>query len=143
MARRTRRRTRFRGARKSSLPDIGPLVNVALVLLIFFMVVVPFFQEGIFVETPFAQNATEIVEQLGEESLVLSIKADGSLYINLQQVTRGELKKELARAYQGREGEPIIIKDSENLPHQEVLELMQIGQEIGAPRVDLMPKKEQ
>ena len=55
------------------MPDITPIVNVALVLLIVFMVVMPLIQEGILVETPEARNAQEIVEQLGSESLILSI----------------------------------------------------------------------
>ena len=74
------------------MPDITPIVNVALVLLIVFMVVMPLIQEGILVETPEARNAQEIVEQLGAESLILSIQEDGSLYINLHQVARADLK---------------------------------------------------
>jgi biopolymer transport protein TolR len=124
------------------MPDVTPIVNVALVLLIVFMVVMPMIQEGITVETPQAQNAEEIVEQLGQESLILSIQEDGSLYINLHQVARADLKRELATAYQGREGKPVIIKGSKNLPYQEILELMKICQGIGAPGVDLMAKKQ-
>ena len=40
MARRTRRRSRFRGARKSTMPDPTPIVNVTLVLMILLMVFV-------------------------------------------------------------------------------------------------------
>jgi biopolymer transport protein ExbD/biopolymer transport protein TolR len=108
------------------MPDVTPIVNVALVLLIIFMVVMPMIQEGIIVEMPKAQNTQEIVEQLGEESVVLAIQEDGSLYINLHQVERQDLKKELAKAYHGKEDKPIIIKGSRNLPYQDILELMEI-----------------
>ena len=141
MARRTIR-TRQAETRRSPMPDITPIVNVALVLLIVFMVVMPMIQEGITVETPEAKNAEEIVEQLGEESLILSIQEDGSLYINLHQVARADLKRELATAYQGKEGKAVIIKGSKNLPYQEILELMEICQGVGAPGVDLMAKKQ-
>jgi biopolymer transport protein TolR len=124
------------------MPDVTPIVNVALVLLIVFMVVMPMIQEGIIVETPKAKNAEEIVEQLGEESLVLAIQEDGSLFINLHQVARADLKKELAQAYHGKEGKPVIIKGAKNLPYQEILELMEICQGVGAPGVDLMAKKQ-
>ena len=123
------------------MPDVTPIVNVALVLLIVFMVVMPMIQEGIVVETPEAQSAEEIVEQLGEESLVLSIQEDGSLYINLHEVPRADIKSELAEAYHGKESKPIIIKGYKNLPYQEILELMEICQGVGAPGVDLMAKK--
>ena len=141
MARRSKRRTRHTEVRRSPMPDITPIVNVALVLLIVFMVVMPLIQEGVLVETPEARNAQEIVEQLGAESLILSIQEDGSLYINLHQVARADLKRELVRAYHGKEGEPIIVKGAKNLPYREILDLMEICQEIGAPGVDLMVKK--
>lgn len=142
MVRRTRRRTPNNGARKSPMPDVTPIVNVALVLLIIFMVVMPMIQEGIVVPMPKAQNAEEIVEQIGDESLVLAIQEDGSLYINLHQVERQDLKKELAKAYHGKENKPIIIKGAKNLPYQDILELMEICQGVGAPGVDLMAKKQ-
>ena len=141
MARLSKPRTRHAEVRRSPMPDITPIVNVALVLLIVFMVVMPLIQEGILVETPEARNAQEIVEQLGAESLILSIQEDGSLYINLHQVERADLKRELAKAYHGKEGEPIIVKGSKNLPYREILDLMEICQEVGAPGVDLMVKK--
>ena len=137
-----RRRTQVSEQRKSPMPDITPIVNVALVLLVIFMIVMPMIQEGIIVETPEADNAKEIVEQVGEESLVLSIQGDGSLYINLHQVDRPSLKKELALAYHGKEGKPIIIKGARNLPYQEILELMEICQGVGAPGVDLIAQKQ-
>ena len=141
MARRSKHRTRYTQVRRSPMPDITPIVNVALVLLIVFMVVMPLIQEGILVETPAARNAQELVEQLGAEHLILSIQEDGSLYINLHQVARADLKGELVRAYHGKEGEPIIVKGAKNLPYREILDLMEICREIGAPGVDLMVKK--
>ena len=142
MARRLRRRSAGARPRKNPMPDVTPIVNVALVLLIVFMVVMPMIQEGIVVKTPKAENAAEIVEQIGEESVVLSIKEDGSLYINLHQVSRDALKKELALAYHGKESRPIVIKGARNLPYREILQLMEICQGVGAPGVDLMAKKE-
>jgi len=124
------------------MPDITPIVNVALVLLIVFMVVMPLIQEGILVETPEARHAQEIVEQLGADRLIVSIRDDSSLYINLHPVARADLKRELARAYHGKEGEPIIVKGSKNLPYREILNLLEICQEIGAPGVDLMVQKQ-
>ena len=63
MAKRHQRRTLEDRPRRSPLPDVTPVVNVALVLLIVFMVVTPMIREGIEVETPEAEG----VEQLSED----------------------------------------------------------------------------
>lgn len=126
--------------RRSPLPDVTPIVNVALVLLIIFIIVMPVIQEGIKVNTPEAINADELTER-GEDFVVLSIKEDGSLFINMRPVERGRLREALAAAYQGKEEYPIIIKGARNLPYSEILKLIEICQNVGASSVELMAKK--
>jgi biopolymer transport protein TolR len=122
------------------MPDVTPLVNVALVLLIVFMVVMPIIQEGITVNTPEAVHAAELVDS-SDQHVVLSIQQDGSLYIDLAPVDSGQLQAELARAYQGKQEFPIIIKGARNLPYSEILQLVEICQHVGASGVELMARK--
>jgi biopolymer transport protein TolR len=126
--------------RRNPIPDVTPLVNVALVLLIVFMVVMPIIQEGITVDTPEAVNSVEIVDP-SEQLVVLSIKEDGSLYIDMERVDPGQLRAKLAVAYQGKEELPIIIKGARNLPYSEILTLVETCQHLGASGVELMAKK--
>lgn len=128
--------------RKSPMPDVTPLVNVALVLLIVFMVVMPIIQEGIRVDTPEAENLSEIVEQ-GEEHVVVSIKEDGSLYVNMREVALGELRSELIREYQGKEETPIVVKGARNRPYSDILRIVEVCQNVGASTVELMAKKKE
>lgn len=122
------------------MPDITPIVNVALVLLIVFMVVMPMVREGIEVDTPEAENVDKQTES-AEQLVVLSVRDDGSLYVNLNRVDRPALKQNLAIAYRGQEGKPIIIKGAKNLPYKDILELMEVCQAVGAPSVDLIARK--
>lgn len=128
------------GARKSAMADITPLVNVALCLLIVFLVVMPMIQEGIPVDIPEADSAEEIVDR-ATEYLVLSIKEDGSLFIDLNQVQPGELRQALADAYEGKEDLPIVIKGARNLPYSEILALIEICQNVGASGVELFARR--
>ena len=128
------------GPRRSPMADVTPLVNVALVLLIVFMVVMPIIQEGVTVDTPEARNADELVDQ-ADKHVVLAIQEDGSLFVDLTPVDRASLRAELSRAYQGKEELPIIIKGARNLPFSDILELVEICQHLGASGVELMAKK--
>tara|TARA_B100000686_G_C16633163_1_gene885856 strand:- start:418 stop:792 length:375 start_codon:yes stop_codon:yes gene_type:complete len=122
------------------MPDITPIVNVALVLLVIFMIVMPIIREGVEVETPEAEHADRL-EDAAEHRVVVSIQEDGAMFVNLVSVDDASIKSELARAYRGQEGSPVIIKGAKNLPYQEILALMEICQGVGAPAVDLMAKK--
>jgi biopolymer transport protein TolR len=140
MATRRRASRTLNRQRTKAMPDMTPIVNVALVLLIVFMVVMPMIREGIEIETPEADYSVQL-EEAAEELVVLSIKEDGTLYVNLNEVDRSMLKQELALAYRGQEGSSVIIKGAKHLAYGEILELMEICQNIGVPRVDLMAKK--
>ena len=122
------------------MPDITPIVNVALVLLIVFMVIMPMVREGIEVDIPDADSSEQLAEN-AEQLVILSIREDGSLYVNLNKVDWPQLKQELALAYRGQEGNPIIVKGAKNILYEEVLEVMGICQGVGAPAVDLMARK--
>ena len=73
-ASRHKRRTDQGGTKLSPLPDITTIVNVALVLLIIFMIVTPMIREGVQVETPQVEAIDQLSEQ--DQSVVLSIQAD-------------------------------------------------------------------
>ncbi|MEE2831319.1 MAG: MotA/TolQ/ExbB proton channel family protein [Candidatus Latescibacterota bacterium] len=133
------RRTAEGGPKVSPLPDITPIVNVALVLLIIFMIVTPMIREGVQVETPQAEAIEQLSEQ--DQSVVLSIQDDGSIFVNLKPVNRAILESELTLAYRGQEGKPVVIKGAENLPYRDILSVMDACKVIGAPSVDLVASR--
>src|SRR5690625_4708721 len=61
--------------------NVLPYIDVMLVLLIIFMVTAPLLMQGVQVELP--QAAAEPVATDEVEPLVVSIKADGTLYLNV------------------------------------------------------------
>lgn len=135
-----RRRTLEGSRRRSPMPDVTPIVNVALVLLIVFIVVTPMIREGIQVDTPPARSVEQQPD--AEANVVLAIRADGSMYVNLKAVDLTTIEPELALAYRGKEGRPVIIKGARNLPYGDLLKLMDICKGIGAPGVDLVGRRE-
>jgi len=124
-----------------AFPEITPIVNIALVVLIIFMITIPAIREGIPVETPKARHS-ETPEDV-EREVVVSIRTDGSLYVNLKKVSWRSLRDELTLAYRGREGTPIVIKGAKTLKYGEILRIMEVCREVGAPGVHLVARKEE
>ena len=61
--------------------NVVPYIDVMLVLLIIFMVTAPMLMQGVKVELPEAN--TDPVENQDSEPLIVSIKSDGQLFLNL------------------------------------------------------------
>ncbi|MCK4836198.1 MAG: biopolymer transporter ExbD [Candidatus Aminicenantes bacterium] len=69
----------------SSEPNVVPLCDILLVLLIIFMVVTPVIQKGANVKLPEASNVVEQKES--GQVITISIKRDGTVYVTDKIVT--------------------------------------------------------
>jgi biopolymer transport protein TolR len=85
-----------------SEPNVVPLCDVLLVLLIIFMIVTPYLQKGVDVELPNAQFTSNMPEN---PEVVLAIKKDTRdpkgflLYVNQDKVTMETLQNALEEAF--------------------------------------------
>ena len=102
--------------------NVTPLADVMLVLVIIFMVVTPMMGSGIDVQVPEAVHATEHPDT--EETLVVSLKGDGSVYINEDDITRDDLLEQLAAILSERADKVLWMKADESLDYGYVLEMM-------------------
>ncbi len=73
--------------RVRSEPNVVPLCDVLLVLLIIFMVVTPLVQKGVDLKLPTTITAIKMPENV---EVTMYIKRDGTIYINQDKVTDPE-----------------------------------------------------
>src|SRR5689334_13003935 len=94
---------------RTSLSEINvtPLVDVMLVLLIIFMVTAPMIQQGVKVDLP--EVKAKPIEAT-EQKLVLSVRADRSVFLGDAPVKLAELQEKL-------ESNPKVQKDKEIYLH--------------------------
>jgi biopolymer transport protein TolR len=84
------------GAGLQSEINVTPMVDIMLVLLIIFMVVTPFLQQGITVALPKNMNNPDIDPNIiKESSIVISVPNDGEYYLAKKRVTKEELKDQV------------------------------------------------
>ena len=122
--------------RRSSLPvnaeiNIVNLVDVAFVLLIIFMITAPILQGGIEVELPRTQ-ASPITSS---ESIIVSIAANGDLFIDKAQIVSLEEFETALRAVLGDNpaDRDVMLKADRSVTHGRVMEVMGVMHEIGVP----------
>jgi biopolymer transport protein TolR len=80
--------------------NITPLVDVVLVLLIIFMVITPLLQMGYDVKVP--PKATVDQPQVSMDQLIVSLTAQGKIFLNKQEVTPQQLTQQLGDILKNR-----------------------------------------
>lgn len=122
--------------------NVVPYIDVMLVLLIIFMVTAPMLMQGVQVQLP--QAASEPVDtDEDSEPVIVSIKADGTYYINLggdeeQARPLDEIKETVSRVLRQRPDTPVLVWGDQQVGYGVVVRLMTELQSAGAPSVGLV-----
>lgn len=101
--------------------NVTPLVDVMLVLLIIFMVTAPMMTQGLNVDLP--QTTTNELRQV-ENPLTVTVKSDGTIYIDKIKFDKQILREQLAKTDEKRKEEPILLFADENVPYGVVVSIM-------------------
>ena len=121
--------------------NVVPLIDVMLVLLIVFMIAAPMMTQGIKVELP--QAASEPVESKEDDPITVSVKADGSYYIDLAgdpEVARplAEIKSIVSKVLKEKPNTPVFVQGDKKVDYGVVVTLMGELKQAGAPSVGLI-----
>jgi biopolymer transport protein ExbD len=115
-------------------PNVVPMIDVMLVLLIIFMVVTPAIAAGFTAEPPSGINLKSHPE--ADEDQVLGIDKYGNYFLNKQQIPNEELGDRLQAIYSVRTIDQILyVKADKNLEYGRILEAMDIAAKNGVRMV--------
>lgn len=119
--------------------NVVPYIDVMLVLLIIFMVTAPLLTQGVKVELPRA-GAEPIDDVPNQLPLVLSVDADGNLYINVgddedQPATAKEIVARTAAVLRNQSDTPVLVKADRAVAYGNVVGAMVLLQQGGAENV--------
>jgi biopolymer transport protein TolR len=125
--------------------NVVPYIDVMLVLLVIFMVTAPILTQGVFVELPRAPS--DPVEGQEDDPLVVTVRADGAVFINLgvrdpdqegTEVTLDTLQDQAGTVIRARPDVPVYVRADHRLEYGRVIAVMSVLQSAGALSVGLI-----
>jgi biopolymer transport protein ExbD/biopolymer transport protein TolR len=133
------------GTALSSEINVTPMVDIMLVLLIIFMVVTPFLQQGITVAIPKGMTSPDIDPNIiKESSVVISIPKDGEYYLGKQRVQQADLADKVDRMLKNIKNEQdhiVYIKSGVAVSYGEVVNVINEVRKLGVDKIGLVADK--
>jgi len=124
-------------ASTKSEPNVVPLCDILLVLLIIFMVIMPVSQKGIDIQLPETQSPTEGQTQ-SKSGIVLTLERDLTLKLNQEPIGLDMLEDKLRSTYQTRSDKTIFIRADKTLLYKDVLKIIDIAKGSGIEVLGVM-----
>ena len=125
--------------------NVTPMVDIMLVLLIIFMVVTPFLQQGITVALPKNMNNPDVDPNIiKQSSIVISVPNDGEYYLGKQRVAKEQLSDKVDTMLKGIKNENdriVYIKSGVNVSYGDVVTVINEVRKLGVDKIGLVADK--
>jgi len=127
-----------KGQKYNAEPNVVPLCDVLLVLLIIFMVVTPLIQKGVEVNLPNALNTSDMPDS---PEVVLTIRRDSSMFINQDSATLETLQNMLEEAFLMVTEKKLFLRADEELEFGKLVDVIDIIRESGIEILGIITEK--
>ena len=123
--------------------NVVPYIDVMLVLLIIFMVTAPLLTEGVKIDLPQTSANPIPLNEEAPEPFVLTVDAQGQMYIDDLEKTREEVQIAAAALYGLKPNTDFLVRGDKQSMYDDVLQAMVILKNAGVPTVSLVTEPTQ
>jgi len=120
-----------------SEPNVIPMIDIMLVMLIIFMVSQPLSRMALDVQVPPQEQQTK--SDAKSNQIVLELTADGGYAINTQPVPVDQLDTQMHAIFDARPAKLLFVKSAPTRIYQDVIDAMDIARGAGVQVIGFTP----
>src|SRR3990172_7389929 len=108
----------------TSEPNVVPMCDVMLVLLIIFMVITPMLQKGVSVDLVRTANPRNMPDADRDDAVVVAITRDGKVFLGSDQTQLGDLVQKVQELISSRVDKTVYIKSDARPKYEKVVSVV-------------------
>lgn len=125
--------------------NVTPLVDIALVVLIIFMVIVPMMEKSFWLNLPKKEQENKDKpaepEDQDDGPLVMTIDSNGVIRINKAVVRQKDIPTRLPRMLAAQPLPIIYFDAADDIPYGQTVEVMDLAKQSGAKAIAMLTEK--
>jgi biopolymer transport protein TolR len=119
-------------------PNIIPMADIMLVLLIIFMVVTPMLQKGMSVEMAKVTNPTDMPNADRDDAIIVGISRSGDIFIGNQKTALDQITSSIRDRIENRTDKTVFIKSDARAKYGDVVKVVDEVRSAGVDNVGLL-----
>ena len=128
------------GSQMSS-PNVIPMADIMLVLLIIFMVVTPMLQKNMPVDMARVDNAHEMQDADKDDAIVVAITRDGNIFLGHSQIRKDDITGEVKDRLSNRLDKTVYVKSDARAKYGDVVGVVDEIRSAGVDQLGLLTEK--
>jgi biopolymer transport protein ExbD/biopolymer transport protein TolR len=122
-------------------PNVIPMADIMLVLLIIFMVVTPMLTKDIPVDMAAVENPRDMQDADKEDAIVVAITRDGRIYIGNQMMQKEDLSGQVKDRISTRIDKTVYVKSDARAKYGDVVAIVDEIRSAGVDQLGLLTQK--
>jgi biopolymer transport protein ExbD len=124
-------------------PNVIPMADIMLVLLIIFMVITPFLHPGKDVDMAKAENAEKMPSAEHEDAILVAVTHDGNFFLSPgnREVSLDALGGDVKDLIAGRTDHTVYVRSDARAKYADVVEAVDQIRATGVERIGLLTEK--
>jgi biopolymer transport protein ExbD len=122
-------------------PNVIPMADIMLVLLIIFMVVTPMLQKGVSVDMAKVDNAQDMQDADKDDAIIIAVTRDGNTYLGSSKIQLDEITGKVKDLISNRLDKTVFVRSDSRAKYGDVVKAVDEVRSAGVDHLGLLTEK--
>src|SRR6201998_633567 len=122
-------------------PNVIPMADIMLVLLIIFMVVTPMLQKGVSVDMATVSDPRDMQDADKDDAIIVAVTRDGSLFLGNTKINKEDITGQIKDRIANKLDKTVYVKSDARAKYGDVVAVVDEIRSAGADSLGLLTEK--